>query len=407
MSRLAPVLVFALPLTLLGSGCDCSGPTRGGVCNVPSPPAECGMTCAGGPGTCPAGFYCEGGSCTADCSAEVACAAGYVCSAGMCLMAPDTSPGGDLGPPRDVMGTDNTCASVDLDANRVTPNVLVIIDRSGSMGMEEFPPGSGTSRWDALRDALLAMPDGLFFSLQSSVRFGIVTYQGSTGGGGGTCPNLEDIPCRINNFPAIRTSYTAMSPGGATPTGEAIDDILGMLPALVPTADPGDPTIFILATDGEPNTCADRMDTTTGRMNSVNAVTDAYAMGIPTYVISVGTDTGADHLQDVANAGAGVGPGDPDATYWVASDTAGLNDALSTIVGGVVSCRLELSGMIDPAMACLGEVRLGGTLVPCDDPNGWHAIDASTIELTGTACDELQSSGSTLTARFPCDVVIF
>jgi hypothetical protein len=402
------LLFLALPLMLGAMGCDCGGPTRNGVCNVPSPPAACGATCSAGD-ACPAGFHCgESGTCSADCSATVACASGFRCDpVGRCIESTDGSAGDVLltDAPRDVQGTDNTCAAVDLGATRVTPNVLLIVDRSGSMGNEEFPPGSGTSRWDALRDALLATPDGLLFSLQSSIRFGMVAYDGDRGGMG-TCPNLETVPCAIDNYPAIETRYTMLDPGGVTPTGQSMTAVLGMLDTLVPTADAGDPTIFILATDGEPNTCADRMDTTGGRAASVAATEASFAAGIPTYVISVGSDVGADHLQDVANAGLGRDAADPDAPYWVANDTAGLNAALSTIIGGVVDCRLMLSGSIDPSLACTGEVRLDGTPIACDDPNGWRAIDATTIELTGTACDELQA-GATLSARFPCEVVVF
>jgi hypothetical protein len=406
-NRWTTPLLLALPLVFGALGCDCGGPTRNGVCNVPSPPVACGASCSPSD-TCPAGFYCnESGSCNADCSSTVMCAGGFRCQAdGRCVAATDgsTSDGmvSEVGP-RDAQPTDNTCAAVDLDAERVTPNVLLIVDRSGSMGSEDFPTGSGTSRWDALRDALLDTPDGLLFSLQSSIRFGFVSYESGTRG---TCPNLRTVPCAIDNYDTIDMSYSMQNPAGGTPTGDSMTAVLGMLDTLVPTAEAGDPTIFILATDGEPDTCEDGNDEVGGRIESVDATEASFAAGIATYVISVGSDVGADHLQDVANAGLGRGRTDPDAPYWVANDTAGLNTALATIIGGVVDCRLTLSGSIDPSLACSGEVRLGGTPIPCDDPNGWRAIDATTIELTGTACDDLQG-GAALTARFPCEVVVF
>lgn len=410
---LLPRLSFglvALGLLFVG-GCDCGGPSRNGVCNVPSPPASCGESCSA-TDRCPTGFYCTGaGTCSADCSASVACASGFSCSAdGQCVALTDGSladgssaDARDIGP-RDAELVDNTCAAVDLNASRVTPNVLLIVDRSGSMASEDFPTGSGTTRWDALRDALLDTPDGLLFSLQSSVRFGFVTYE--SGGRGSTCPNLVTVPCAIDNYSTIETSYTGQDPAGGTPTGDSMTAVLGMLDTLVPTADAGDPTIFILATDGEPDTCEDGDDEVGGRRESVDATTASFAAGVSTYVISVGSDVGADHLQDVANAGLGRSGSDPDAPFWVANDTAGLNEALATIIGGVVNCELTLSGSIDPTMACSGEVRLDGTPIPCDDPNGWRAIDATTIELTGTACDDLQG-GAALTARFPCEAVVF
>jgi len=398
------LLLLLATAALSGMGCDCAGPERNGVCDVPSAPATCGRPCSETM-PCVPGFYCgDDDTCSADCSASIPCADGMTCTVatGTCAVRPDASVLDVM--PLDVLPTDNTCAAVDLDAERVTPNVLVIVDRSGSMGDEEFPPGSGTSRWDAVRDALLDTPDGLIFSLQPSIRFGFVTYHNR--GGSASCPELETVACSLDNYDAIDASYRGQSPAGDTPTGDSMSAVLSMLGTLVPTADDGDPTIFILATDGEPDTCEDGDDEVGGRSESVAATEAAFGMGISTYVISVGDDVGASHLQDVANAGLGRSGSDPDAPYFVANDVAALNAALETIVGGVVDCRLTLSGSIDPDLACSGEVRLGGTPLPCDDANGWHAIDATTIELTGTACDDLQS-GATLTARFPCDVVVF
>src|SRR5205085_3319992 len=115
--------------------------------------------------------------------------------------------------------------------------------------------------------------------------------------------------------------------------------------------------------------------------------------GIDTYVIGVGTDALASNLQAMANAGIGSS-GSPPAPWYQPMDTAGLATALSTIVGGIRSCNLTLVGMIDPAQACSGTVTLAGTPLVCNDPNGWHAIDMSHIQLDGTACSMLLA-GST------------
>jgi hypothetical protein len=222
-------------------------------------------------------------------------------------------------------------------------------------------------------------------------------YHGGTG-----CPdNTTTVACALDNYGPINTQYNMLTAGGTTPTGEAIEEILTRIDTLID--DPSQPTIFILATDGDPNTCADRNATGPGQAMSVAAVQHAYAMGIETYVISVGTDTTMANLQEVANAGVnGTG------TVHIATDTMSLADALTTIVGGVVSCNLTLSGMIDPAQACSGTVRLGdppATLI-CNDPNGWHAIDATHIQLDGTACSMLLAGARPLTATFPCGVIL-
>ena len=66
--------------------------------------------------------------------------------------------------------------------------------------------------------------------------------------------------------------------------------------------------ILVLATDGEPDTC-EQPKPNEGQQESIDAAAHAYANGIPVYVIGIGDDVGMEHLQDVANAGAGVGQG--------------------------------------------------------------------------------------------------
>jgi len=334
------------------------------------------------------------------------CADGVACTSdGRCGMMMTTMDGSIVHdantPPIDAPPADHTCASTEVGTTLATPNVIVIVDESGSMGMNQFPPGSGVTRWDALQTALMANPAGLIYSLQGSVRWGMAWFHGASRGQ--TCPdNTRIINCALNNYTPINTQYMMLSPGGNTPTGESIDYIVAHLSTII--SDPSQPTIFILATDGDPNTCASNMDTAGGQAHSVSAVTNALSMhGISTYVISVGTDSMMANLQAVANAGVPNHMGH----VYLATNTAMLSDALTTIVGGVVSCNLALQGMIDPAQACAGTVTLNGTPLTCNDPNGWHAVDATHIQLDGNACTTLLGGARPLTATFPCGVVIF
>lgn len=384
----------------LWSGCDCTGSlqTTGGPCDVEESvrPPECDQECSPTQ-PCAAGYYCgAAGTCTADCvpTDPSTCVETAMCTAdGRCVLrTPDAGFEG--------------CAHVRVEARRVTPNVILVVDQSGSM-TADF---GGSNRWDALRDSLMADPDGLVTSLESTVRFGVALYSAEQPNDGepvpGMCPLITWVPPAIDNYSAIDAVYGPADPIDETPTGESLDAVIDLLNM---TPDPSsDPTIFILATDGEPDTCA-QPNPQEGQPQSLAAAERAYDMGIRTFIISVGEGTvSSSHLQDMANAGLGRGAGDPDAPYWVAGDDAGLRDALGAIIGGELSCVVELNGRIqDPAAACTGTVNLNGRNLVCDDPNGWRVIDDTHIELVGNACTELQSGpGTRLDASFPCDVIL-
>lgn len=279
---------------------------------------------------------------------------------------------------------------------------MLVVDQSGSMN-ERF---SGGSRWNVLRDALLAEPGGLIASLEDEVRFGLALYSARADDGPaiGMCPMVETVPFALNNHEAIARVYRRAEPIDETPTGESIDFLLDLISS---TPDPPEgPTILVLATDGEPDTCA-VPNPQRGQPESIAAVERGYRMGIRTFIISVGRDTVSEtHLQEVANAGVGRRPGDDDAPYFVAGDDDGLRSALRAIVGGALGCVIDLEGRIDMEQACTGRVELNGHVLPCNDPNGWQPVSETTIELRGEACDRLQGGdGADLVATFPCNIV--
>jgi len=361
------------------------------------PAAGCGAGCAS-TFDCPAGLYCdETDMCTAMCSVATGtgCGPGSRCSSdGHCVPASGDGP------------DDNLCADILLMGDPVTPTVVMIIDQSGSM--DAAFGGSGT-RWDVLRDSLLAQPDGFIFDLQSQVRFGLALYSSRSNSAGtmivGECPILTQVTPAIDNFDPIDRIYGPADIMDETPTGESIDAVRESVLAAPDRTD--DPVIFVVATDGEPDTCA-RPNPQEGQAVAVASVERSFAAGIRTFMIFVGEDVPSQtHMQDMANAGIGRVPADPQAEFWPVGNDAGLRDALRTIIGGVLSCDVTLRGQIDPAQACTGTVTLNGRVLSCDDPDGWRAIDSNHIRLMGAACDELTTSNNaTLVGRFPCDVVI-
>jgi hypothetical protein len=304
-------------------------------------------------------------------------------------------------------GSDNVCARVEVGASTVVPTVILIIDQSTSMN-QDF--SDGRDRWNVLRDSLLDTMDGLIAELESRIRFGLALYSAENDGDDHTpadppCPMMTTVDPSLDNLSDISSVYRDAEPIEDTPTGDAIDSVLD---GYLATPDPGpDPVIFVLATDGEPDRCeqADPNPTDEAQREAVQAVERAFENGIRTFLIDVGNGVGPAHKRDIANAGIGTDSG---AMFWNVTDDTGLRDALQTIIGGELSCEIQLEGRItDLSRACEGTVELNGRVLPCEDPNGWRALDDSTIELQGEACNELEESRrANVEASFPCDGVI-
>ncbi|MDH5672996.1 MAG: VWA domain-containing protein [Myxococcales bacterium] len=304
----------------------------------------------------------------------------------------------------------STCADTTVRASRVTPTVILIVDQSSSMS-EAFE--GDRSRWDVLRDFLLTSPDGLIADLQSQVRFGLALFSAESGGSNpepiGECPMVTTVAPSLDNYDAIANIYRNADVIEDTPTGDAIDRIIDDLGLATPDPDAeGNPIVFILATDGEPDRC-EELDPQNGQQEAIAATERAYSLGIRTFIISVGAGTvSAEHQQAVANAGLGRGPGDANAEYWVAGDDSSLRAALTNIVGTQLGCEVQLNGSVT-GDACLGTVTINGKALECGGADGWELSSPRHIRLLGQACQDLKSGEDLLLeVRFPCEVgVVF
>jgi hypothetical protein len=396
-----------------GSGSD--GPRGGGgtggvmldCSTLTNRPADCDKSCLSDT-ECTAS-YCENNTkCVAHCTATEGCGESSTCNArGRCVPNMGTGGTGNTG------GT-SVCGQLELATDRVIPNIMMIVDRSGSMGWDfagNRPVDSGFNpaeeRWAAVEEALVGTEpgnEGLVRRLDSIARFGLTLYwkpgeNSPSMMDGDMCADTDSvaISSSLDNADAIDERFAANSPSGYTPTAEAVEAVTDSIIASPP---PEGPTVYLLATDGLPNGC-DQIEEGEDRTNSINAVTRAFSdpnLGIRTFVLGVSLNDS--HLQDLANAGGGE--------YFFVNSVAGLQSALEDIVVQNIPCTASLTdGTIDISQACDGEVRLNGELLTCnDDTRGWRAVDGNTIELMGSACEDWRGGSADLKAVFPCYVVV-
>ena len=292
---------------------------------------------------------------------------------------------------RDAGGRDGgACArEVRLSVEASEPStVVLIVDASSSM-QRDF--GAGLSRWEAVREALTGR-DGVIRRLEDRVPFGLIRYSASF-----MCPTLESRPAELRAGDGIATLLLATPPGGSTPTAETLREARADVARLA--GDSTGPVSFVLATDGEPVPCDSTRDEAEIRRRVVEQVGLAYDEGVRTFVLSVGADLSEGHLQDLANAGANVGPGDPDAPAWRADDPAALTELIATAIGAAVACVARLPW--SEANPCDAEVELDGDPLICDDADGFR-IEGNQLLFAGAACAAWESGARAL-VRTACE----
>ena len=322
------------------------------------------------------------------------------------------------------------CNDLEVEFKPVTPTVLLVIDRSGSMW--DMAYGTSPTRWQALYDALVGDGTGAIEGFTDVVRFGAMTYTSNPAGG--MCPIFRYVEPALDNFAPIKKlldeDSTRPTFKAETPTGLALKDAITKLgPAAVVDQGRPDPRHIILVTDGEPDSCT-TPDPQCGQDESVQALQTAFGMKIGTSVIGISSDVSARHLQDLANAGTGqpvlmpdmqyiyncVNPGRAtlSATYsasggsapiYQPGDSKAIGEALQTLIRGVYDCSFTLNGTVDLMRAHLGTVMLDGSKLVHEDANGWKMVDEVTLQLQGSACTSVQKDASKLVISFPCDVV--
>lgn len=322
--------------------------------------------------------------------------------------------GGTTPPPSDgAVGWDNTCEAIRVEAMPDAPNVLIVLDRSGSMYDPLAVFGLGVDRWTPSVAAINAVTS----SMDDRLRFGLAFF-----------PREGALACEAGNVvvpPDLNTSSAIgarlagdplLKVGGGTPTSPTLRELLPMLTSMEGT------TYVLLVTDGAPNcnypasgcasctvpgdptACTDVPDNCLDDTAAVAAISELAAAGVRTFVIGYGVDASFTTVMDRMAAAGGTGR----TSHFRVEDRASVEAALSDISGSVVSCTYELAG--PPGDYRYVRVLVDGETVPHESVgggSGWRLEGDRTVTLFGGACETLSDGAShTIEIRRECEPVL-
>jgi hypothetical protein len=273
-------------------------------------------------------------------------------------------------------GTDDAgqCGGMEFALQRVEPNVMLVLDRSGSM-KDAIANQSSTSKWDDLKNAVSSLVQGY----DSQMRLGASIFSSNQD----CAPGNIDVALAPAAGQSVLTKLAAQGPDGNTPTATTLDTVIKQ--GLLDDATRGN--YVVLATDGLPN-CTDT--DVKSRIDKLYAATPS----VKTYVIGIGAATNTDPALLNAWADAGHTARAGATHYYQTNSPQDLKAAFDAIVGGIVSCDFKMmQSAPDPSLITVTE---NGTAVSPSPTNG-YSFDPSTntVSLHGAACDLLRTTPST------------
>jgi hypothetical protein len=355
----------------------------------------------------------------------------------------DNAPGGSIQKPSTTLpNTDpnlqrGLCEVVHLNASPSTPDMLIVLDRSGSMQVE--------GRWVPSSNAVRSVVK----RLQSQIRFGLALFPDPAATGSmnnnnngvqidasacisdpdpldcisklladaGVMVNTDTssgpcaagkivVPADLNSGDAIESALNMTQPNGGTPTPETLQRLVEDFAVPAGPDAVVRPKYILLVTDGQP-TCPTGGGslTTQPDIDSSNAAIEMLAArGARTYVIGYNTTGPGNELVSSVLDGFAQRGGTGDTKHRPVENEASLLAEFQRIAGAAVSCTFVLDKA--PPRADYVLVKVNGTQVNLNDPNGWALINGRTVELRGATCDMLQRDGDHLVdAEVRCEVV--
>lgn len=386
--------ILALSLTLLGSSCAAD----------PRPASDEGLSSLDEAGSASESASSEDATSNdfTDDGAGPPCTSDADCPGQVCL--PESATCGDPGScffagdcPEGQVCTDNVCmiggecGGFQFEIEAIPPNLLILLDRSGSM--DAAVPNTNLNRWEVAKVAIAQLTN----SFDAKIRFGLATYSACVGNG--CSAGTVVVPIADMNAGAIN-GFLDMTVGVGSNNGDAIDG-QGKIQYLCDSGDPetstgtsldaqvGNPALqdslrdnaILLITDGsESGACV---------QNGVNgpvAAANLFGQAVPVKTFAVGFGgANLDEINNIAQAG-GTGMG------FQADQADQLELALEQIANAVATCVFQLDQVPpDP-----NEIYVFfDKVVPgvANDPlNGWtYDPVANTITFHSTSCEAIKA----------------
>jgi hypothetical protein len=313
---------------------------------------------------------------------------------GFSVVFADAGPGGPNTSGPGNVGDEKHCGFEKFELERLPPELMLVLDRSGSMRMKDVP-GSANSRWEEMIPAVTET----ISKTDSLVSWGLKTFPTTA-----ACNVSEgvEVPIAGMNSGNVNGFIEMTRPNedqGGTPTAAAVSRAL----AYLKTRETKNPKYIVLATDGEPTCRFNNMDSLPSSLASIR---EAAESGFHTFVIGIARQSANAMRQLDQMAEAGREPRMGETKHYPVQNRQELVDILNQITVRVSNCLFVLSKQ--PPSPKDVAVDIGTMRVPNDPVKGWtYGAGMKSIQLNGEIC-EMVKSGKIENVRitFGCPNVI-
>jgi hypothetical protein len=345
--------------------------------------------------------------------------------------------------PVEPQGLRSVQTSTLIATQKPRPDVMLMVDRSGSMNLQVDPACSGGScptRWGDLVGAM----DGFLTEHGHVARMGLTPFAGQApcvpGAVQVEVSGSNDVGVELqSNADAIKAAIHGMTPLGGTPTGATIHALSGYAPLANPDRD----DFVVLLTDGLPNCNPDNphdysVDPAACRCTDPNPASCAAggkvlcldqdatvsqisvldAKGVKTVVVGFGADTASGDAPAVLEAMGRAGgytltcPAGTDAecaggtcdvatqtcsnSYYQATDGAALADALARLAQRLLPDPCQHVLPLEPSSAELLAVKVDDVSV-ASGSDTWRYVPPGggsppRVALVGALCAKAEES---------------